>query len=77
MREIFTRAGTSLLSDIFDTLGLQPPILAVDFWPVPGPEPSFAGPAYTIRGRWNPWEGSGDREKLAAIDGIPEGVDSR
>ena len=64
-------AGTALIADIFDTLSLEPPILANDLTPAASFEP-FAGPAYTVEGRMQTFSG-GDREKLSAIDNMPSG----
>jgi regulator of RNase E activity RraA len=67
-------AGTAVVSDVFDTMGLVPPVLDNGLFPVPGHGICFAGPAYTIAGELHPWSGSGDRAKLAAIDGMPPGI---
>ncbi len=64
-------AGTAVIADVFDDLGRRPPVLANDLAPV-GDNPGFAGPAYTIAGRSEAYEG-GDRPKLAAIDAMPAG----
>ncbi|GAB4271069.1 MAG: hypothetical protein Kow0092_25690 [Deferrisomatales bacterium] len=68
------RAGTAVISDTFDQLGLPPAPLATDLWPVAGPGAAFAGPAYTVGGesRFGPCRG--DREKLRAIDAMPAGA---
>ena len=67
-------AGTAVISDVFDTMCRVPPVLDNGLFPVPGPGICFAGPAYTIAGELHHWSGSGDRAKLAAIDGMPSGV---
>ena len=67
-------AGTAVISDVFDTLGVLPPSLDVGLFPVTGPGTRFAGPTYTVCGESRTWRGGGDREKLAAIDGMPEGA---
>ena len=67
-------AGTAVISDVFDSLGLRPPVLDTSFFPTKGPGQSFAGPAYTIAGEAREWTTGGDREKLAAIDGMTPGV---
>ena len=65
-------AGTAVIADVFDSLGLPPPVLDNALHSI-GPNSSFAGPAYTIAGSSKNWVG-GDREKLQAIDEMPQGV---
>ncbi|UCF03605.1 MAG: RraA family protein [Deltaproteobacteria bacterium] len=67
-------AGTAVISDVFDTMDLLPPILDNSLFPIPGPGVRFIGPAYTITGKSHSWSGSGDRVKLAAIDAMVPGV---
>ena len=66
--------GTAVISDVFDSLGLRPPVLDTSLFSTKGPGHSFAGPAYTITGEAREWAKGGDREKLAAIDGMTPGV---
>ena len=69
---ILQAAGTSAIADIFDQLGLLPPVL--DNHLLPLQEGSvFAGPAYTVAGETETYTGS-DRAKLEAIDGMPPGA---
>jgi regulator of RNase E activity RraA len=69
---ILKAAGTAAISDIFDQLNLQPPVLDNRLFPVL--EGSiFAGPAYTVAGESATYSGS-DRAKLEAIDGMPSGA---
>jgi 4-hydroxy-4-methyl-2-oxoglutarate aldolase len=70
--EALTSAGTAVISDVFDSLGLTPPVLDNDLRPI-GSSSVFAGPAYTITGESIVFEG-GDRAKLAAIDNMPADV---
>ena len=77
MTEVYKQllaAGTAVVSDVFDTLGLQPPILDTGLFAVKGAAHGFAGPAYTVTGENHLWSGSGDRVKLGAIDAMPAGV---
>jgi regulator of RNase E activity RraA len=67
-------AGTAVVSDVFDSLGLRPPALDTNLFAVKGPGHRFAGPAYTVTGESLEWAKGGDREKLAAIDAMPPGV---
>lgn len=70
--DLLLDAGTAVISDIFDSEGLTPQILA----PLPSitPSPRFVGPAYTISGETHFSSVPGDRAKLAAIDAMPPGV---
>jgi 4-hydroxy-4-methyl-2-oxoglutarate aldolase len=67
-----TSAGTAVISDVFDSLHLLPPVFDNSLHPI-GVSRAFAGPAYTITGESVAFEG-GDRAKLAAIDNMPAGV---
>jgi 4-hydroxy-4-methyl-2-oxoglutarate aldolase len=69
-----TDAGTAVIADIFDTLQRLPPVLDTRLFPVNPSLVRFAGPAYTIAGKMHQWSGSGDRDKLAAIDAMPAGA---
>ncbi len=71
--ETLRAAGAAVVADVFDRLGLVPPALATDLWPTRGPGGSFAGPAYTVAGESRLGPNRGDREKLQAIDDMPEG----
>src|SRR3569833_3010733 len=66
-------AGAAVISDVFDSLGLRPPVLDTALFPTRGVGHSFAGPAYTITGESREWTTGGAREKLAAIDAMPPG----
>lgn len=67
-------AGTAVVSDVFDSLGLKPPVLDTALSQVKGAGQRFAGPAYTVMGESEEWTTGGDREKLGAIDAMPSGV---
>lgn len=68
-------AGTAVISDVFDNLGLTPQSLDTSLFPIPAQGASFAGPAYTVAGESFTWtDGSGDRAKLTAIDQMTPGV---
>lgn len=64
-------AGTAVVADVFDDLGQRPLVLREDLVPL-ARGARFAGPAYTVTGRTQDYTG-GDREKLGAIDAMPEG----
>ena len=71
---ILLEAGTAVIAEVFDVLGITPPVLDNALFPVQGPGTRFVGPAYTIAGESHRWSGSGDRTKLAAIDNMPPGI---
>jgi regulator of RNase E activity RraA len=70
--EALKTAGTAVISDVFDSMRLTPPVLDNSLRPI-GAASIFAGPAYTITGESVPFTG-GDRAKLAAIDAMPSAV---
>jgi len=72
--ETLRKAGTAVISDVFDNLGLTPLALANDLWPTRGPGVSFAGPAYTVAGQSRLGANRGDRDKLQAIDDMGPGA---
>jgi 4-hydroxy-4-methyl-2-oxoglutarate aldolase len=71
--ELLLDAGTAVIADVFDSLGMLPPVLVDTIGPI-APRPRFAGPAYTITGCSVATAETGDRAKLAAIDGMSPGV---
>jgi 4-hydroxy-4-methyl-2-oxoglutarate aldolase len=70
--EILKTAGTAVVADVFDSLGLLPPVLDNKLSSI-GDSLAYAGPAYTISGETQTFSG-GDRAKLEAIDRMPVGV---
>lgn len=72
--EILKKAGTAVVSDVFDTLNVPPPTLSNDLWPTTGYGFCFAGPAYTLNGISRTSSQTGDKLKLQAIDDMTEGV---
>ena len=62
-------AGTAVVSDVFDSLGIEPPVLDNDILAI-GDARAFAGPAYTIAGKLLDYDG-GDAAKMQAIDAMP------
>jgi 4-hydroxy-4-methyl-2-oxoglutarate aldolase len=70
--EALKAAGTAVISDVFDSLNLKPPVLDNSLRPV-GAVSIFAGPAYTITGESVILKGA-DRAKLSAIDNMPKGI---
>jgi len=74
--DVLVRAGTSVIADVMDSIGLVPTVLDNSVVPVNFAGRAFAGPAYTISGQTEPWSGGGDRAKLAAIRVRTEGSSS-
>ena len=73
---VLRAAGTAAISDIFDQLKLEPPVLDNHLFPIAEDlqaGSTFAGPAYTVAGESVTYTGS-DRAKLEAIDGMSPGV---
>jgi regulator of RNase E activity RraA len=71
--QLLLDAGTAVISDIFDSNGILPPVLSERFFAIQQAT-RFVGPAFTILGASATFHGAGDREKLAAIDGMGQGV---
>lgn len=65
--------GTAAIADIFDSNGLEPPVLTEDLHPV-GRTEAFIGTAFTVIGESVTSRDSSDRAKLRAIDEMPAGV---
>ena len=70
--ESLKTAGTSVISDVFDSLDILPLVFDNNLRSV-GSASTFAGPAYTIAGESIIFKG-GDSAKLAAIDNMPPAV---
>jgi 4-hydroxy-4-methyl-2-oxoglutarate aldolase len=70
--ESLKTAGTAVMSEVFDSLNIVPPVLDNSLRPI-RPSVSFVGPAYTIGGESVVYKG-GDHAKLSAIDNMPAGV---
>jgi len=66
-------AGTAVVSDVYDSLGLVPAVLSEEIAPLRASE-KFVGPAFTVNGVQRISDERGDRAKLAAIDAMPEGA---
>jgi 4-hydroxy-4-methyl-2-oxoglutarate aldolase len=71
--QLLLDAGTAVISDIADSNGILPPVLSERFFAIQQGT-RFVGPAFTILGSSVTFHGAGDREKLAAIDGMGQGV---
>jgi regulator of RNase E activity RraA len=71
--ESLLKAGTAVVADVFDSLGIAPPVLASSITPLT-PGARFVGPAYPIVGQSITSGDTSDRVKLAAIDDMPAGV---
>ncbi len=72
--EALQRAGSAVVSDVFDKLGRRPLTLCNDLQPTLGWGRSFAGPAYTLDGIFQSGSRKADTDKLRAIDEMTPGV---
>jgi 4-hydroxy-4-methyl-2-oxoglutarate aldolase len=72
-RRRFLDVDSSNVADVLDGLGLRDQALASDFRPFPADAGKLAGWAYTIQGRMEPYEGSGDPDKMRACAGLTPG----
>lgn len=72
--ETLRKAGTAVVSDVFDKLEMTPLTLTNDLWSTRGGGHSFAGPAYTMDGVVKKEPQKGDLDKLKAIDDMTPGV---
>ncbi len=64
---------TATVADVLDTLGLRDQGLAPSFAPFPAGAGKMAGRAYTILGKMTRYPGSGDPQKMKAVDGVGRG----
>jgi 4-hydroxy-4-methyl-2-oxoglutarate aldolase len=68
IRRRFLAVDTANVSDVLDELGHPDQALAAEFRPVSGDR--LAGWAYTIQGRMESYDATGDPQKMAACHGI-------
>jgi regulator of RNase E activity RraA len=74
IRERYLKVETPTVCDVLDELGLRDQGLASSFTPFPaGDHQKLAGWAYTIRGQMTPYPGSGDPDKMRAVEGLKPG----
>jgi 4-hydroxy-4-methyl-2-oxoglutarate aldolase len=73
IRKRYLRVDTATVADVLDALGLPDQGLAPEFAPYPAAAGRMGGWAYTIRGKMTRYAGSGDPQKMKAVDGIGRG----
>jgi regulator of RNase E activity RraA len=73
IRQRYLKVDASTVADVLDTLGYQHQGLASKFAPYPADAGKLAGWAYTILGEMRPYAGTGDPDKMKAVDGVKRG----
>ena len=73
LRARYLRVDTATVADVLDALGLPDQGLAPQFAPYPANAARMGGWAYTIRGKMTRYAGSGDPQKMKAVDGLGRG----
>lgn len=70
IRERFRKLDCANVADVLDEMGLRNQGISSDIQGITGSR--LAGWAYTIAGRMQPYEGSGDPEKMHACNGVTD-----
>ena len=70
LRRRYLKVDTATVADVLDTLGLRDQGLAPSFAPFPAGAGKMGGWAYTILGKMTRYPGSGDPQKMKAVDGV-------
>lgn len=73
LRRRYLKVDTATVADVLDVLGLRDRALAPEFAPHPANAGRMGGWAYTIGGRMTRYAGSGDPQKMKAVDGVGRG----
>src|SRR5258708_26754422 len=73
LRARYLRVDTATVADVLYALGLPDQGLAPQFAPYPANAARMGGWAYTIRGKMTRYAGSGDPQKMKAVDGLGRG----
>ncbi|MGQ0752032.1 MAG: RraA family protein [Betaproteobacteria bacterium] len=73
IRRRYLKVDASTAADVLDMLGYQHQGIAPQFAPYPADAGKLAGWAYTVCGEMRPYAGSGDPDKMKAVDGIKPG----
>ena len=73
LRARYLKVDTATVADVLDALGLPNQGLAPEFAPYPADAGRMGGWAYTIRGTMTRYAGSGDPQKMKAVDGVGPG----
>ena len=72
-RARYLKVDTATVADVLDAMGRPDHGLASAFRPFPAGAGKMGGWAYTIQGTMHRYAGSGDPEKMKAVDGVSEG----
>jgi regulator of RNase E activity RraA len=70
IRARYLKVDSTTVADVLDTLGLRDQGLAPGFAPFPSGAGKMGGWAYTILGKMTRYPGSGDPDKMKAVDGV-------
>src|SRR4029077_447766 len=73
LRRRYLEVDTATVADVLDALGFPHQGLAPQFAPYPANAARMGGRAYTIRGKMTRYAGSGDPQKMKAVDGLGRG----
>jgi 4-hydroxy-4-methyl-2-oxoglutarate aldolase len=73
IRTRYLRVDTATVADVLDTMGRGDLGLAASFRPFPAAAGKMGGWAYTIQGTMHRYAGSGDPDKMKAVDGVSAG----
>lgn len=73
IRQRYLKVDAATVADVLDALGYLHQGLAPQFAPYPADAGKLAGWAYTICGEMRPYAGSGDPDKMKAVDGLKSG----
>jgi 4-hydroxy-4-methyl-2-oxoglutarate aldolase len=73
IRQRYLKVDAATVADVLDKLGFPHQGLAAGFAPYPANAGKLAGWAYTICGEMRPYAGSGDPDKMKAVDGLKAG----
>jgi 4-hydroxy-4-methyl-2-oxoglutarate aldolase len=73
IRRRYLKVDTATVADVLDTMDRPDQGLASSFRPFPAGAGKMGGWAYTIEGRMTLYPGSGDPDKMKAVDGVSPG----
>jgi regulator of RNase E activity RraA len=73
LRQRYLKIDTATVADVLDAMGHPDYGLAPEFTAYPADTGRMAGWAYTICGEMRPYAGSGDPDKMRAVDGLRPG----
>ena len=73
IRQRYLKVDAATVADVLDTLGYFHQGLGPAFAPYPPDAGKLAGWAYTICGEMRPYSGSGDPDKMKAVDALKPG----